>query len=85
MQIDLFSDEPVPDQDTFVPLPDLNEEKSDDYYYGADSTLIHNDDGKLVETSTDASLVKDETPFYANQMEDPEVYAAFIESLYGDE
>ena len=61
----------------FVPLPDLNNRTDDDFYYGGDSTLWTYDDsttssesGVRPSSPTD-DLVRDETPFYANQEEDP--------------
>ena len=52
--------------DELLPLPDTDEEKTDDYD-GVEYSLLNEDD----------ELQRDETPFYANQMEDPEVYAQY--------
>ena len=58
------------DQDHFVTLPDLNEGNSDDYHYGADPSLWTDDS---ISTEWDEDILKDETPFYANQLEDLDV------------
>ena len=68
-----------------MPLPDLNEEKSDDYYFGADRRLIENEDQEINSMSSEDPLVKDESPFYANQLEDPEIYQMYFDSIYGDD
>ena len=66
-------------------LPDLNEVKDDSYFYGVDPTLVHNDDGNILDTSEDQEeLVKDDRPFYANQMEDPEVQNEYHDWLFGE-
>ena len=83
-KIDFISDTIVPDQDEFVPLPDL-EEKSDDYYCGADTTLIDDQDNDHISISSEENLVKDESPFYANPLEDPEIQKLQYDFLYGDD
>ena len=60
------------DQDEFVSLPDLNEERPDEHFFGVDSTLLHHDH----DISTE-DLVPDKTPFYQNQLDDPEVRAIY--------
>ena len=52
------------DQDEHVPLPDLNYETPDEYFYGVDYSLINCDE-----------LERDDTPFYPNQLQDPDVDA----------
>ena len=73
-QINIFPDAPENDQDEHAPLPDLNVEKQDEYYYGVDYSLLSDD-----------QLERDETPFYADQLNDPEVYAqyqAYLDDIY---
>ena len=76
------------DTQEFVPLPDINDNQPDDYFYGGDPTLW---DGHSVETESshsDEELIPDTAPFYANQMEDPEVqqmeyeFQQYIDGLF---
>ena len=70
------------DQDYFVTLPDLNEGKSDDYSYGANPSLWTDDS---ISMERDEDVLKDATPFYANQLEDPDVdamYRDFLNQLF---
>ena len=74
----------------FVPLPDLNEGRDDDYIYGGDPTLW-NSVSPYSETDTADSndnLLPNTDPFYANQLEDPNVqdiqceFDLFIDGLF---
>ena len=59
-----------------MPLPDLNEGVPDEYFYGVDSTLfIGNDE------SGSEDLVRDDRPFYQNQLEDPVCRALFDDDM----
>ena len=72
-QIDIVSEssmQETDDQDEFVSLPDVNEEKNDDYYFGADPTLWNN-------SNSDDDLKPNTSPLYQNQMGDPNVQAAY--------
>ena len=73
-QIDSFSE--IPDQDNLLPVPDLDDRLSDSYKYGGDPSLATNDDG---------ILVRDDTPFYVNQEEDPVVQAKYYDFFFGDD
>ena len=69
LQINMLSDNPNVDQEEHLTLPDLEQEQPDE----ADSTLWTDD------------LQLDDTPFYANQMQDPEVYyqyQAYLDECY---
>ena len=71
-QIDIISD-PVNDQDEFVPLPDLNEEKSDADYYRCDYSLLPDDSVQTDNESNQSELIPNDKPLYPNQMQDPKV------------
>ena len=60
-------DSPIVDE--VVPLPDLNEGKPDEYFYGGDPSLWDVSD----EPDDDEDLVPYDEPLYQNQEEDPEV------------
>ena len=83
IQIDFISVESPPDRDELVPLPDLGEGRPDDDFYGPDASLFEHDIEHLSDSSE--PLVKDETPFYANQLEDSEIAANYLEWIYGDD
>ena len=55
----------------FVPFPDLNRSNDDDIY-GGDPTLW-NDYIDATDTADSDELLMDDSPFYANQEEDPRV------------
>ena len=55
-----------------MPLPDLNEQKPDDYYYGCDYTLVDIPPSDSVDQDSD-ELVPNTDPLYQNQMQDPQV------------
>ena len=66
------------DDQEYVSLPDLNDNQTDEYNYGGDETLWAND--PVIDASEDLEpLVKDTTPFYANQLDNPDVAAADAE------
>lgn len=60
-----------------MPLPDLNEEKPDDHFFGADPTLWSTAELSSEETLSSEELIPYEAPLYQNQMDDPEVRAEF--------
>ena len=59
------------DQDELVALLDLNSNRSSETNPG--EKITHSED----------QLIRDETPFYANQMEDPEVEAMYLDYING--
>ena len=65
------------DHDELVPLPDLDDLLSDDYFYGGDPSLWG---GECTEIDSDTESAKSNDdllpncdPFYANQEDDPQV------------
>ena len=67
----------------YVPLPDMNDNLCPDRHYGGDSTLWDHDD---FTPPSDEELVPNTTPFYANQLDDPEVdraYNDYLDKLFG--
>ena len=48
-------------------------------------SLFDNDDISGDSIPLDETLVKDDRPFYANQMEDPENMNNYYDWLYGDD
>ena len=78
IRLNIISDWDNPDQDEFVPLPDLNDGLDDDYYYGGDPNLWMGS-GEL----SDEYLMKDDRPLYQNQLDDPKVSAEWFNFIWG--
>ena len=78
------------DSDEFVPLPDLDNQQSDDYIFGADPTLWQDDnlDNENYSVDSNDDLIPNRDPLYPNQEDDPEVqriqfeYDQYIDGLF---
>ena len=76
----------------YAPLPDLNDNQGDEYFYGGDPTLWHGDcysnDSDTQSANSNDNLLPNTDPFYANQEEDPTVqqiqfeFDQYIEGLF---